>query len=166
MNKLLVTIEAPSLSFPLDVSYYADGQITVDLNQYNNNIDPDTIPEKIGPVFGNISVTSSYPQNSKFTSISYTGKSLLLYDVNNTLLENNSGNYPKIKKIVAGIVEGNNKTPSTSSPSPDYGLSMICSIFIIMIIIGISIGIYVELKSTNTKKALTPQSGSFFTPGE
>jgi len=96
------------------------------------------------------------------TSIKYTGKPLLLYDGNNTLLDNNSTNYSKVKKIVAGI---DNTPPSSSDNRSNNILAIILTIIIIIIIIGFSIGIYFYLKS-NMKKSLIEKSDSLFIKGE
>jgi hypothetical protein len=160
MNNLLFTITAPSLSLPIDSSFNSSGQIIVDINQYQDNVDPDKLPKKIGPINGNVLVKNTYPKNTQFTSIKYTGKPLLLYDGNNTLLDNNSTNYSKVKKIVAGI---DYTPPSSSDNRSNNTLAIILTI--IIIIIGFSIGIYFYLKS-NIKKSLIEKSDSLFIKGE
>ena len=133
MSKTLkFTLSAPSLTQPLSVSYRAT-KITVDINEYPTPpIDISKLPISL-EIGGNITVERVFPQNSTFTSISYDGSPLILYDEKNNILTNDPKNYKLVKKIEAGI----EYVDPNSNQQPPYANIFLLICCILMIIGGI-----------------------------
>ena len=87
-NSLTFTLTSPSLTTPLNSRMSSMGQIIIDINHSNPNFQLDKLPTFINSG-GGITVDGPYPPFSQFTSISYDGSPLILYDANNNILANN-----------------------------------------------------------------------------
>jgi len=153
-HTLKITLTAPSLSQPFTGTYEAGEKIIIDINKPGDFPPGPVDLSKISNIIvgGNITLDKAFPPNSQFTSISYSGNSLLLYDANGNDISRNT-NYSLVKRIVAS---------PTSSSNSNMLFSILFSCCCILII-GISVGIYFYLKPKTPEPS---KKGGFFKLGE
>lgn len=159
-NTLTYSITAPSLTSPINAIMSSSGQITIDINHSNPNFDINNYPNNIKSGYEGINMDSVYPPFSKFTSISYDGNPLILYDANNNVLQNISANYPNVKKIVAGNKKIYPNTIDSNTPSPSPIPSILSTIFLFILISGAIYYFFSQSKSDS------PKIGGLFSIGE
>jgi hypothetical protein len=127
-NILNFVVTAPSLSQPLVSQFQSTKDIIIDIT--NAPIDPTSAPPtQQTNLTANYTLSNIYPVGSVFTQITGSPvidpnqpyQMIILYDINNQVLENNINNYPRVKKIKSFF----SKTTDTTIPISNTTVSII-----------------------------------------
>jgi hypothetical protein len=157
-NTLMFTLTSPTTMQPYIGTYNSPGQIVIDITKSVNS--NNSFPSTYINATEDINMIHTFPPNSTFDIISYSGVPLFLYDINGNDISK-TYNYSLVKKIVAGISNAPSTSTTTSTNSSSSNIGLILGIvFGILFFIGIGVYIFRNKLGLSSKSSNKSSSES------